>query len=80
MIHSNHSLDLPLVMAPSWEQTVTRKRQSRDHAIQSFLDAHNLPAAASLPIDLPDDVDGIQKAIASGAVTSTQLCVAYIHR
>ena len=61
---------------PSWRQTVASKRQIRDHAIQSFVAAHP-DDIASPPID---QVSGILHAITSGAVTSSQLCTAYIQR
>jgi amidase len=63
---------------PQWLQTVNRKRKIREEAILSFTKAHKSPElkeATSI-----DEIDKIQQAILSGAVTAVSLCIAYIDR
>jgi amidase len=63
---------------PQWQETVVKKRQLRDEAIQSFVDGHSTSkntASASI-----DQVEGILNAVSSGTVTASELCIVYIHR
>jgi hypothetical protein len=63
---------------PQWQDTVNKKLQLRDEAIKSFIDKHPAPEnTASTSID---DVKGCIDAISSGAVTSSEMCIAYIQR
>ncbi|KAF3046345.1 hypothetical protein E8E12_003243 [Didymella heteroderae] len=78
--------------APQWLQTVNEKRLARDKAIHKFLDAHktrfevlHFDASGSIKSTSEDitAIDGIEEtlqAIASGAVSASTLCAAYVHR
>jgi amidase len=69
---------------PQWRQTVTEKLRIRDEAIQKYRNNHQPQTSTtngtSANATSIDQVDDIQQAILSGAVTATELCDAYIGR
>lgn len=77
---------------PQWLQTVNKKRLARDKAIHKFLDAHRTrfetlqhdasggTKSTSQDVTAIDGVGETLQAIASGAVSASTLCAAYVHR
>ncbi|CAN9348671.1 unnamed protein product [Alternaria alternata] len=74
---------------PQWLQTVTKKRTTRDDAIQRFTNAQATPTEqphgnheprSDQTLTAIDDAQIIPKAILSRAVTASQLLSAYINR
>ncbi|KAF2728865.1 hypothetical protein EJ04DRAFT_516346 [Polyplosphaeria fusca] len=64
--------------APMWLETVSKKRQIRDEAIQSFI--HHASASKVGVETACNNVDDVLLAISSGAVTATRLCETTILR
>lgn len=73
-------------MATPWTQTAQEKRRLRDEAIQRVqpllqdVNGTANPTAATRDPSAIDNVDGILRAVSSGAVTATGLCTAFICR
>ncbi|KAJ4986030.1 amidase [Stagonosporopsis vannaccii] len=74
---------------PQWLQTVNEKRLAREKAINRFLETHEArfqldtsggTKSSSRDITAIDGVDDTLYAIASGAVSASALCAAYVHR
>ncbi|KAF2622035.1 hypothetical protein BU25DRAFT_415559 [Macroventuria anomochaeta] len=77
---------------PQWLQTVNEKRLIREKAIHNFLgadktrfeilqlDALGSTKSSARDVTAIDSVDNTLQAIASGAVSASTLCAAYVHR